>query len=127
MAQIVACCHGFPSIKAEHVGLLEQGVWGCPRSILLHALLHLLPHHVGWIVKILRTARKSTVLLLLPKALAILHVIVHHASTVAPCVLQLRHLGGLLRHLRSWALLLLLLLLLLLRRLQALVVLHQKI
>ena len=40
MAQVVACCHGFPGVKAKHVGLLEQGVWGRPRSVLLHLLSH---------------------------------------------------------------------------------------
>ena len=121
VAQIVACCHGFPCIKAKHIGLLEQGVGCCCRPI----LLHLLAHHVGWIVIVLATTRKSPVLLL-PKALAILHVIIQRAPSKASCSLHLRCLRCLLRHLRACALLVLLLLLLLLR-LQTLVILHEEV
>ena len=91
VAQVVACCHGFPRVKAKHVGLLEQWVRGCPRPI----LRYLLPHHICWVVKVLPRPREAAILLL-ANALAILHIATHDATAVASCALHLGHLGGLL-------------------------------
>ena len=115
VAQVVACCHGFPCVKAKHVGLLEKWVRGCPRPI----LRYLLPNHIRWVVKVLPRAWEARILLL-PEALAILHIIAHDATPVASYALHLGHLGGLLlRDLGTCGLLLLL------RSLHAL--LHEKI